>query len=67
MDRQQVLRLDGDDADGGPSSLLVFRLSNGIRIVVTETGGADASVLLSRDQAEALVKKLSQSLGGKVE
>lgn len=63
MDRQQILRLDGGDADGGPSSLLVFRLSNGIRSVVTEKSGADASVLLSRQQAEGLVRKLSQSLG----
>lgn len=67
MSRQQSIRLDGDDDDGSPSSLLVFRLSTGIRIVVTEKGGAEASVLLSRDQAEALVKRLLQSLGGKVE
>lgn len=67
MDRQQTLRLDGDDEDGGASSLLVFRLSTGIAIVVTEMGGADASVFLSREQPEALLRKLSQSLGGKGE
>ena len=62
VDRTQILRLDGRDHDADPSSLLVHGCGGEIEVVVTEERGADAVVVLSREQARALARALLESV-----
>ena len=63
-DRQLIVRLDGEDLDEDPASLLAYRLGEKIEFVATERDGADAAVVISRAQAVELARALTVALSG---
>ena len=64
MTRESIIRLDGTDLDDRAAVLLVYRLSTRIEVVVTEEHGPDAVVVISREQAKELTRKLLAELDG---
>jgi len=62
-DRILIIRLDGNDLDGGASSLLLYELEGAVEVVVTEEHGGDAVVVLSREQARDLARSLTMAIG----
>jgi len=57
-----IVRLDGEDLDGDASSLLLYRLESTVEVVATEEHGADAVVVLSREQARNLARSLTAAI-----
>jgi hypothetical protein len=63
--RQPIASLAGQSSEGnGAASLLVYSLGSQIEIVIGEERGADASVLLSRDQAFELCGSVTAEIDG---
>ena len=60
--RHLIIRLEGKDADGRAALLLVYRLDGAVEIVATEREGADAAVVLAREQAIMLGQALTIAL-----
>ena len=56
--RKLIIRLDGQNHDAGNSSLLVYLLNGKLEVVASEEHGADAVVILSREQAQSLIRAL---------
>jgi hypothetical protein len=58
VERKLIIRLDGGAPDSGASCLLVYWLEGMAEVVVTEERAADARVVLSREQLQALAEAL---------
>jgi hypothetical protein len=64
--RNLIIRLDGKDLDAGNSALLVYLLGGEVELVISERKGADAVVVLSREQARDLAQALTVALDARL-